>query len=429
MSYMINFLKRAYYSKLVHGIVFPAVQAGRVLLCRSRYRRKLSCLRAKVQRGEKLRVIFLADDPSKWKYQSIYEEMKNSDVFDPIVGIDLRGNHDSDLSVEDLKKQRTAIRSFYERLGCSCVWAYDINTKQLVDAKELGADLVFYQEPWMLVGCHRVIEVSKYALTAYVPYSVEWGTDPAFHWQYEFQRLIFANFVWSREQAEQECPRSCFAKSGRAYCVGHTSFDKYMGLNCKDKGDGVIYAPHFAFPYKDVKNITIFGTFEWNGRKMLEYAQRHPYVNWVWKPHPALRWQLEAKGFMTHDEVDQYFEAWENLGTACYDGDYFDLFISSRAMITDCGSFLLEYAPTTNPIIRPLAERFTPIPSETASKVFQSYYTVRNWAEMESCLDRVILGRDDYRRAERIAAVKNAKLIGNLAGKAVVDILTRTVGS
>ena len=160
---------------------------------------------------------------------------------------------------------------------------------------------------------------------------------------------------------------------------------------------------------------------------MLEYAKIHKEIKWAWKPHPGLRWQLEAKGFMSHEEVDAYYAAWEQIGIARYDGEYMDLFEKSRAMITDCGSFLLEYAPTGMPIIRPLAADFSLTPSASAQKIFETYYTAHNWDELRAFLDRVIIGGDDFQRPARLKVSNEMGLTGKCAAQKVIEFIEKQI--
>ena len=409
------------------GLLNALLQSAKVLVCRQRYRHVLRRLRRKVYESQKLKVIFLADDPAKWKYQSVYDLMARSDRYEPYVAIGLRKNHDYELSFAELSSLINDRRSFYERMGCRCVMACDVRHKTLIDMKTLGADIVFYQEPWMLFGSHTVMNVAKTALACYVPYSVEWEFDPKLHWLPNFHRLLFAAFVWNEEQAEQEKPKTPFSLSCFICAIGHTFFDDYCSKKRMRNGEYVIYAPHFSFPYNGKANLETLGTFEWNGREMLEYAKVHKEIKWAWKPHPALRWQLESKGFMTHEEVDEYYAAWEEIAETKYDGDYMDLFEKSRAMITDCGSFLLEYAPTGMPIIRPLAANFSLTPSASAQKIFETYYTAHNWDELRTFLDGVIVRGDDFRRTSRLKVVKEMCLTEACASNKVIEFMDEVV--
>ena len=184
------------------------VHAARVLVCRRRCRHVLRRLRQKVSSKQKLRVVFLVDCPAKWKYQSVYALMAQSNLYDPCVAIGLRKCHDYELPVDELAQQVEERTKFYEKIGCRCVTAFDVNRKTPIDMKTLGADIVFYQEPWMLFGSHTVMNVAKTALACYVPYSVEWEFDPTLHWLPNFHRLLFATFVWNQDQAEQEKPKA-----------------------------------------------------------------------------------------------------------------------------------------------------------------------------------------------------------------------------
>lgn len=55
--------------------------------------------------------------------------------------------------------------------------------------------------------------------------------------------------------------------------------------------------------------------------------------------------------------------------------------------------------------------------------------TVKSWKEMRDILDRVVLRGDDFRKQERHSAVRRANLSGNLAGRNIVNILSRMVES
>jgi len=421
-----SILRKIYYSSWGHLIFFPFVQMGRVIVCRRRYKTVLRRIRHKVANGRKIRVVFLADDPCKWKYQGIYQLMSKHSMFDPIVALDIRKNEEYDLPYEELMAKVDRLFRFYRGNGCECMLAFNPNDKSLLGADELGADIFFYQEPWMLHGKHTVMQVSKHALSCYVPYSVEWEFDRKLHWHYDFHRLLFADFAWNAQQSVEESPKGCFALAGMVYGVGHPALDFYLESDkvCSTGSEYVIYAPHFTFHWKGEGDSIVLGTFEWNGREILEFAKQHPEVRWAFKPHPGLRWNLEAHGFMTHAEVDRYYRDWESIGIACYDGNYQDLFRGSNALITDCGSFLMEYVITGKPIIRPLAERFSLVPSTSAKKLFDTYYEVHAWDELREVLDEVVVRGEDPLREKRLGAIRDAGLCGEPASEKVLGILT-----
>ena len=106
---------------------------------------------------------------------------------------------------------------------------------------------------------------------------------------------------------------------------------------------------------------------------------------------------------MSKDEIDNYYESWAKVGMVSLSGGYTELFNNSRALITDCDSFLSEYAVTGNPIIRLVSKvknnrHYSPLKS-----LFDSYYQVHNKDELEQTLNEIIVRGNDPLRETRLA--------------------------
>ena len=114
---------------------------------------------------------------------------------------------------------------------------------------------------------------------------------------------------------------------------------------------------------------------------------------------------------MSESEVEGYSREWESIGTACYTADYVKLFLSSRAIITDCGSFLTEYAATGRPIIRLLRNDAFYGPHPSLKKLYATYYETRSKAELGRLLKLVVLNGKDPLREIRQLEARNAGLI------------------
>ena len=162
---------------------------------------------------------------------------------------------------------------------------------------------------------------------------------------------------------------------------------------------------------------------------MLLLAKAHPEIKWLFKPHPTLRYRLINGNLWSEKEVDAYYTEWEKLGASCYDGNYVSLFMKSYAMITDCASFLVEYACTGNPIIHLISSNAKYQPHPIAAKLFGSYYQAHNWDEFEKHFEDVVLKKNDYKKDERLAAVKDMRLIDNYAAKNILDYLDKVFSS
>lgn len=391
------------------------------------YRRSIRRLR-RVYGTRKMRVAFIVSEVAKWKGQSVYDLMSRSDGFDPFMAVipcagELQGNGDSiEVKVSDRVK-------YFKDKQMRVVSAWDGARGRIVDSKTLNADLIFYQQPWDYFGRLAPQIVSSRALTFYFPYYMLNNADVMHEVGLEFHRMIFGHIVNSAETAKMfESDRKSFgfAHISRFLPLGHPMMDNFYLKMGKVKRLGyVIYAPHWSITYGDFTSVVKYGTFLWNGRAILDYAKRHPEVKWVFKPHPSLRNALLKSGAMSEKEIDSYYHEWERVGIACYTADYVDLFLAAKAMITDCGSFLTEFAATGGPIIRLISDLMTAEPQPSLKAVYSTYYEVRNLQELYQALDRVVVGEEDPNGEERRAAVRAAGLLGTYAAKNIVAYLDR----
>lgn len=391
------------------------------------YCRSLRSLRH-VYGMRKLRVAFIVSEVAKWKGQSVYDLMSRSDAFDPFIAVipcagELqRGRDFIGAKVADRIK-------YFKDKQMMVASAWDETRGRIVDSKTLDADLIFYQQPWDYFGRLSPQVVSSRALTFYFPYYMLNNADVTHEVGLEFHRMIFGHIVNSAETAKMfESDRKSFgfAHISRFLPLGHPMMDNfYLKKGMVARLGYVIYAPHWSITYGDFKTTVKYGTFPWNGREILAYAKRHPEIKWVFKPHPSLRNALRESGAMCEREIDSYYREWERIGTACYTADYVDLFLAAKAMITDCGSFLTEFAATGSPIIRLVSDLMTAKPQPSLKAVYSTYYEVRNLQELYQALDRVVVGEEDPNGEERRAAVRAAGLLGTYAAKNIVDYLDR----
>lgn len=104
---------------------------------------------------------------------------------------------------------------------------------------------------------------------------------------------------------------------------------------------------------------------------------------------------------MTPKEVEDYYQAWTEVGEVYEGGSYMEMFINSDAMLTDCCSFLGEYLPSGHPILHLISPdaKFNAF----AESFIGTFYQIRNMEELKIEFERVIMNGDDYKKEERIA--------------------------
>lgn len=385
----------------------------------------------------KIRILFLVHNSSKWKAQSLYESLAADDRYEPLMAVTcFKDKEDGGASGE---KNLNEVINFFEGFGNKCVKAYDLEREEGVDLAIYKPDVVFYQESWLVHPIHNLERVSRFALCCYIPYSVEFVEIKVpsdrfdimnvenIHYMPYFQLLMFLNFTWSPQYAKYyREKRHWWEFAGSVVGLGHPIMDLYRVSEANRCC--VIYAPHFTIEHGEHTALLKLATFKENGHLILDYAKRHPEFDWVFKPHPTMRkWFVEC-GYMTADELDKYFDEWSKCGSVCTDGSYPQLFNRSKAMITDSGSFLMEYVATGRPLIRPVPQNLNFFPSPAAREVIDSLYETHNNEELLSTLKLILEEGRDPRKDQRMNAARKVGLLGGHAAENIVGYFNKLFG-
>ena len=141
-------------------------------------------------------------------------------------------------------------------------------------------DIIIYSHPWYVYENQGPVICSKFALTYYIPYFL-----PASEQWHEYG-LRFHQYIY-RHYIPTELVRDYYSKNMEGYSrslrvVGHPIFDEYRNKDKNSDKKYIIYAPHWTVCGNNLR----FGTFDWSGRKILEFAKEHKELNWVFRPHP-----------------------------------------------------------------------------------------------------------------------------------------------
>ena len=365
---------------------------------------------------DKIKVLFLVSENSKWKAQSLYDLMAQSEKFEPVIALSEleivhRGN---DSTRDELNKNY----KFFKNKGMNVVKIYD--NHKFIDLKILKPDVVFYEQPWGLDKKFMPKKVAKYALLCYIPYYVNSYTVHEIDYDKPFHKYMFRHYVLNK-QWENEYKK--LAKRDNIYGLGNTILDNfYLNNDNKSTNNYVIYAPHYSFTHDLNKNPVNYGTFLENGYEILEYAKSHPELNWVFKPHPTLKFALSKIG-ESEEKINDYWNEWRKIGIVCEDSSYIDLFLDSKALITDSASFLTEYFCTGKPLIHLISDDCKVVPNIIARKNFKTFYQVHNLDEMYETFDKVLIQNIDDKKEERLRVLEETGLLNNYAAKNILQDL------
>jgi hypothetical protein len=409
----------------IKGLIRVIYETIRAQWLRVRYGLVMRNLR-KIYGSRKIRVGFMVCVISKWKGQSLYDLMETTEDIEPVLLL-LPSLEERDGPTGQIEKAIADKENFFKKKGMRVKSIWDVTRNNCMKAREIDVDIIFYQDPW-IIDLH-LGNASGRSLTFYYPYYVPNAFNPEYGVKMHLHKTVFRHIFHSDNQVQLYKPFvHQYRYAGEMVGLGHPGLDVfYLRRNEQAKNNYVIYAPHFSFKCdRDSGPLPYYSsTFLENGRLMLGYAKAHPEINWAFKPHPRLRTELSTYGIWSKEEVNRYYAEWEEIGITCYDSDYIDLFFESKAMITDCSSFLTEYGCTGKPLIRPIPEqgKTLSLPNPAVAKLYDSYYNAYDNNDLLKLLDMILIEGQDPKKEERIIQLQNAKLTGTYAAKNIIEYI------
>ena len=382
-----------------------------------KYQKTLKRLKIKVLNKEKIRVAFYVND-SKFKTQKLFNLMKKNSYYHPFVLVGKNSVQENSAEYQT-QEQIQKIFDYFKKNKMEVYFAYDFESNKPIPLKTFKPDIIFYSRQYALAKEHKIDVIADYSLPVYVPYFVP-NSPLAVEAGSEFHNLLWKYFILNAETKANYSP--VMQNKGKNLVVtGHPILDVYLE-QMKKQEKYVIYAPHWSVG----DTLLNYSTFEWSGKFMLEWSQQHPEFKWVFKPHPMLYNRLITSGYMTKEEVEKYYSEWEKIGIYYSGPDYFDYFKNSKALITDCGSFIAEYLPTEKPVILMRSSRATPY-NFLGKIISNSYYNIHNSDELTECLEKILILKKDDKKTERIATLKNLNLVQD-ASNNVIKVLNQELG-
>ena len=375
----------------------------------------IKAIREKAKKSQ-LNVAFYVYDETKWKCQSLYDLFEQDKHFIPHIFVtknDAPKDNFNFQPADEIKK----VFDFFKCQNMRVSYAYDFENNRYIPFEQMNPkpDIIIYQHPWYVETTQGPVVCSRFALTYYVPYFVATSVSPI-EYYLRFHQYIQTHYVLD-DLIKDYYSRNMTNKGKNLKAVGHPMLDYfYLNKNKLEPKNYVIYAPHWSI---DKDNNLCWGTFLSNGKFMLGYAQRHPEINWVFKPHPCLKNYLVKHKYMTKQQAENYWNEWSKAGVVCETGNYLDMFMQSKAMITDCGSFETEYFLTGKPLVYLKSPDATPF-NPSVQKIVDVYYNVTDIKELEQVLDEVVAGNNDYLKEKRLKLLQDSGYQGNYAAKNIL---------
>ena len=355
----------------------------------------------KITKKQKARVVFFASCLSMWKYQFLYELMKDDDRYEPYIVLSPFVNYSLSQQKEDLRK----LRDYFDKRATKYI-DYDFSQPALDVRKVLNPDILFYPQPYLkcLNKKHR-FNCFQDKLLAYYPYG--FFTEKA-AWVYNNQ---FLNIAWKLFYATDmhltEAKKVAANKGRNVEVVGYPGADEFSLLEHKDpwkKGahrKRIIWAPHFSINAR----LTSQSNFLWMADFMLQVAEEYSdKIQLAFKPHPRLKSELYKLESWGKAKTDSYYEKWATMENGQLEtGGFIDLFYFSDAMVHDSASFTVDYHYTQKPVmfVSKHIEGHKMTLGNFGKKAIDMHYIGTNIEEIRSFIENVVLEGNDTMREER----------------------------
>lgn len=342
--------------------------------------------------SEKIRLLFLVILPEIWpSIESVYQRAKRDGRF--IVSVVLLKNTNSDMALMSMTKAREML----ERAGVSYF------TEQNFSLDSWRPHVVFYPVPYgshYPQGYSPELVVAKGCRIAYVPYGLEVGGG-AFNTRYQFDtevpRLAWRVFARSLAQLTS-FSRYCSYGNGHVIVTGHPRMEKdcsrklHLHHPARSKAQGrlvILWTPHFT-----VLTRRKWSSFLDHHETILRLIEDRPNLFLLIRPHPFLRSTLAKIEGWGSERVEAWFNEINERDNIYVDTetDYHGAFEVSTALMTDAGSFLVEYLRTGKPICYLTGDDDIGLSEEVQS--LDCFYPGANEFEIAGFMERVSHGDD-----------------------------------
>ena len=375
----------------------------------------------RVRKKDKIRFLFILQELTQWKTETLYQAMLAHPRFEPILGI---------TKCLGYPGAEETVMAYCKEKNYPYVW---LDPEKTI-GEQIDVDIVAHQKPYFKeINPAHYFNANRQIPIVAIPYYLSTITE---NWIVNNRTSLQA---W-RQFIDNESTRKAWAKASRLRGMNYM----VTGLPVMDElltpkeslpdvwpvHDGrkrVIYAPHHTIADRHWEGIA-YSTFLDYCEDMLALRDRFKdRVYFVFKPHPSLRSRLlDCWG---EEKTDEYYRRWEEPGVSHVEqGKYLALFKHSDAMIHDCGSFTVEYMFTGNPVMYLVrddshANNMTPY----AREAFDLHYKGKNVSDIERFLEDMVAGNDPLK--DRREAYKSKNLVPPYGKTACENILNAILGT
>lgn len=305
-----------------------------------------------------VRVLFLCQRPESWvNVRSAWEAMRDDARFAPELLV-LPYNHSAKGTP---RAGCDAMRALFDGLGLP----YRDSERDGFELRANAYDVAIFNAPYDLErppAFHFDVVAAKVRHTIYVPYGLAVGAgDKNRSYQYAQPTQIHARSVIARSHLEKALyARHCPSGSDHVRVLGLPRMDELHDIDRFEVdpalnraiGDrfAVLWNSHFSFGQRRADGLC-YSSFDVLASGLFAFAADNRDVAVIWRPHPGLFPALFEEGLLRPDQLARLHGELESAGIVLDQrADHRHAFAASHALMTDPGSFLIEYLGTGKPL-------------------------------------------------------------------------------
>ena len=347
-----------------------------------------------------MRVLFLLQRPEAWvNLASVWDAMHADTAFDPTVWLLPYNASDPRTSADKAPQARSLLGS----LGVPFVeWHPGLRLEPDT------FDVVIFNHPYdrerpRELWFERVATAVR--ATLYIPYGLPAGGGRKnLRLQYAQPVQMHATAVVARSPFEKsQYARHCPTADAHVHVLGLPRFDRLLrSLECtipesmSQFANGrttLLWNSHFSFGHKHSEGSN-FSTFDLLGPELFDLARRrNAEVCIIWRPHPGLLPALVGDGLLDSSAIPRLRDELASIGVLLDDSpDHVPAFLASHALLTDPGSFLIEYLAMDRPVLALVNPEGEPA-NEEAEKLRRTYRVATRPEDVEQFVTDLLSGQ------------------------------------
>lgn len=374
----------------------------------------------KISKGEKIKVLFIAQFPEMWNsVKSLYEFLLSDNRFQTCIYAVPKKNNETKSELY----QSNDMFDFCKIQSLQAVNAYQ--NEQFIDIED-DVDFIFIQRPYdiYMPSLYHLKNLSHKSLICFVPYYA--SIKKGFHIKTEMNDdllchcySVFADCKEVYDYIEKWKHDYLFAKHKKIYDIGFPRFDLVRPVKKEREPQNVfLWLPRWTFNNEgDISHFLDYIDV------LLDYFVTHSDHTLIIRPHPLMFSNFIEQGVMTEEQVSELKQKISQIENIEFDlnKDYLITFNKCDFLISDYTSLLLEFFFTGKPII--FCDHISPDELTTNAKhIAETFYHIRNADELISSIEALHSGKDDKKEL-RINILKNTMKADGNAGQKIAETI------